>query len=611
MAALEADGVALWWDAHLGGGSAWRDTIENELNAAQCVLVVWSARSTGPEGSFVRDEANRALRRGVYLPIQIDAVEPPLGFGETQALPLIGWRGNRSDPRYTAVLAAAGEIISGKADRAPRAISELITRDRIRRRLVIGGAAGLAAAAGAGSWWALRRSPGPSQDSVAVLPFANLSGDPAQAYFSDGIAEELRGALSRIARLKVAARTSSELVRAFDAPTAAAKLGVANIITGSVRRGPGTIRVSAELIDGSSGLSRWSQSYDRAAGDALAIETGIAENVANALNIALGRAEKALLTLGGTTNAAARDAYLRGQALINKAQLESGLKEFDTAVAADPDYALAHAKRARTIAGIAAGNLGGAALRAKLAEAEAEARGAIALAPGLGIPLAILGSIQFDRQDLHGAANTLADAYRVAPGDVAVLASYAQFQSITGHHQEALAAFHRALALDPLWPGQNDVLGKILLRAGRAEEAIPMLQKNVVRIPLSQYAKYELAIALLTAGRSAEARGSVTALPADNWVRLTIEAVAAARLGDRAASDRAFADLVRLHGGDSQYQIAQVHAQRGATDPAFTALDRAWELGDTELKELKTDSLLAPLHADPRFAAWVRKIGFP
>ena len=100
VAALEADGVTLWWDAHIGGGADWRATIEAELIAARCVIVVWSKRSTGPEGRFVRDEATRALERGAYLPIKIDDVRPPLGFGETQALPLIDWNGESADPRY-------------------------------------------------------------------------------------------------------------------------------------------------------------------------------------------------------------------------------------------------------------------------------------------------------------------------------------------------------------------------------------------------------------------------------------------------------------------------------------------------------------------------------
>ncbi len=608
VAALEADGVRVWWDAHLGGGDAWRDTIEEELNAARCVIVVWSNHSTTRAGSFVRDEASRAVRRGVYLPVRIDAVDPPLGFGETQALPLIGWKGDRSDPRYAAVLAAARAVIAGTARPAHRSTAEMRARG-LDRRLVIGGGAALATAAV--GWWALHRGVGAPQDSVAVLPFDNLSGDPAQAYFSDGVTEELRSALTRIARLKVAARSSSELVRADPAPIAAAKLGVANIVTGSVQRGAATIRVTAELIDGTSGLSRWSQSYGRAIGDALAIEAEIAESVADALSIALGRAEKALLSLGGTTNAVAHDAYLRGQALIAQQKGDEALKEYDAAIAADPNYALARAERVHAIVNIAGATLGGAALRAKLTEAEAEARRAVALAPRLVAPLSILGYVLEVRLDLRGAADAYAAAYKMGPGDAAVLRAYAQFLAMIGRGAEAVPMAHSATALDPLRPSNFGFLGRVLLYASRTNEAIATLRQGIARLPDDAFARVNLGTALITRGDFAEAMKAVAALAAVDYNRLLIEGAATARLGDRAASDRALATLVRLHGDNSQYQIAEVHAQRGEPDLAFAAIARAWELADPGLEVLKTDPLLAPLRVDPRFATWLAKIGFP
>src|SRR6185295_17475852 len=92
--ALEAEGLSVWWDARVGGGEAWREAIAEQLDGAKCVIVIWSKRSTGPEGRFVRDEANHAQHRGTYLPVTIDKVQPPLGFGEMQALSLIGWKGD-------------------------------------------------------------------------------------------------------------------------------------------------------------------------------------------------------------------------------------------------------------------------------------------------------------------------------------------------------------------------------------------------------------------------------------------------------------------------------------------------------------------------------------
>ena len=101
--ALEADGYSVWWDEQIGGGTAWRHSIEVELNAAKCVIVAWSKRSVGPEGTFVQDEATRAQQRHVYVPVLIDKVHLPLGFGETQALPLASWKGSKADPHSLAV----------------------------------------------------------------------------------------------------------------------------------------------------------------------------------------------------------------------------------------------------------------------------------------------------------------------------------------------------------------------------------------------------------------------------------------------------------------------------------------------------------------------------
>ena len=123
--AIQAEGFSVWWDEQIGGGSAWRQAIETELNAAKCVIVIWSNRSVGPDGTFVQDEATRAQQRHVYVPVLIDKVHLPLGFGETQALPLTGWRGDRADPHYEAVLAAVQRNVAGKRRRKPLQVAAL------------------------------------------------------------------------------------------------------------------------------------------------------------------------------------------------------------------------------------------------------------------------------------------------------------------------------------------------------------------------------------------------------------------------------------------------------------------------------------------------------
>lgn len=312
VAALESEGFRVWWDAHIGGGSNWRQDIQEHLDSAKCVIVAWSKRSVGPEGEFVRDEASRAKRRGTYVPIRIDDVEPPLGFGEVQALSLKGWKGDRSDPRFLAVADAVRSRIAGE-ELAPLPTGSLTSR--VPRRAVLAGGAAAISMAGAGGWLLLKPDSANAR-RIAVLPFANLSGDPGQAYFSDGIAEELRSALSRIG-MEVIGRASSDAVKDLDTKAASAKLGVANILTGSVRRSPQMIRVNAQLVRGKDGVERWAQSYDRVPGDAIRIQTDIAENVARALSIALGQAGRAALMLGGTADSAAQDLVLQAEGVFH------------------------------------------------------------------------------------------------------------------------------------------------------------------------------------------------------------------------------------------------------------------------------------------------------
>ncbi|HEX8841789.1 MAG TPA: TIR domain-containing protein, partial [Sphingomicrobium sp.] len=345
--ALRADGFAVWWDEQIGGGSAWRHMIETELDTAKCVVVVWSKRSTGPDGEFVQDEAAHARHRHVYLPVTIDKVHLPLGFGETQAFSLAGWHGDRDDPRYAKVTEGIRAIIEG------RSLHHLLPKglDAVRfgrRTAVAGTAAGIAALA-IGGWALLKPRTAAAADSIAVLPFANLSGDPRQTFFSDGIAEELRNALARLAGLKVVGRISSEAVRNDDARTAARKLRVANVLTGTVRQSPSTMRISAELIDGRSGIDRWSADYDRPPGDAIMIQTDIAQNVATSLVAALGIAARAAISVGGTSIAAAQKLVIEARVIAregSQATRQHAMDLVDRAIRLDPNYADAYAQRA-------------------------------------------------------------------------------------------------------------------------------------------------------------------------------------------------------------------------------------------------------------------------
>src|SRR5215218_704246 len=153
VAALESEGFSVWWDAQIGSGANWRDEIQSHLDSAKCVIVAWSKGSVGREGNFVRDEAAHAQRRGVYLPVRLEQVQPPLGFGEVQAPSLKGWKGNPSDPRFRAIAAAVRSRVAGEKVSVP--YSDFDTPP-ISRRAVVAGGAGVAALAAVGGWILLK-----------------------------------------------------------------------------------------------------------------------------------------------------------------------------------------------------------------------------------------------------------------------------------------------------------------------------------------------------------------------------------------------------------------------------------------------------------------------
>lgn len=608
--ALQTDGLTVWWDADVGYGEAWRDTIARELDTARCVLVFWSKRSTGPAGHFVRDEAARGQRKGVYLPVRIDRVEPPLGFGETQALDLSKWDGSQSDPRYQGLLAGIHAILGREAPVATKSVRERVSR----RTLIVGSGLALAAAgAGAGGWMALRPRAAKS-DSIAVLPFANLSGDPAQAYFSDGIAEELRSALSVIAGLKVVARTSSELLRNVDAKTAASKLGVANVLTGSVRRSTSTIRVSAQLIEGVSGLERWSQSFDRPSGDVLEIQSDIAESVARALSVELAEVDRAVLTMGGTLNPEAQDLLL--QAKLRRDDSETSLNRalalLDKAIALDPTYAEAHGRRAFDLnfwSSVYA--LSAEEVRLGHADAAASARRAISLAPRMALGYAALGTIYKDQLNIGAALVALQKADALPGTDVLTQYNYALALAQSGRQTQALSLARNATSLDPLAPISGEIEAAILFYGREYEQAIAAGRRTLQIAPERVRVRSLIGNALVMLNRLGEGARVYAGIEPNDYRRLVGEAIIAARLGQRTTAMQSLAVIKRRYGDAANYQYAQINAQLGRREEAIAALDEAWSKRDPGLAGILVDPFLDPVRPDPRLSRIAARLKFP
>ena len=601
--ALQADGYSVWWDQHIGTGDEWRQTIERQLDVAKCVIVAWSKHSIGPDGHFVRDEASRSQRRHVYVPILLDSVEPPLGFGESQATSLRGWRGNRSDAKYQSILAAVRRT-AGEAGAPPPAVAK---QGIDRRAILAGGAVATAAVAGVGGWLLLKPESAGASDSIAVLPFANLSGDPAQAYFAAGIAGEIRNILTRIAGLKVAGSTSSEAVREDDAQTAAKKLGVDNILTGNVRQTPSTIRITAELIDGGTGLAKWSQNYDRAPGDVIRIQTDIAEKVTRALAVALGASARKALA-AETSNIAAQTLAFQARDLswqFTVPAFQRCLQLLDQAISLDPNYGRAYALKAFVTNNLADLTATTPAVLARgRAEALQYATTAVLKAPDLPIARSGLGFAYAQTLQVRKSLREHEIAISLPGGEPDVMRNYGYVMSSNGKPDEALRYVDEALALDPLNAGSHRAHAQVLFNARRYEEVVRYSLKLKQGSPELFNFTYLLGRALLMLGRTKEAAVAL----GDS---LTGQAFVAARSGNRKLALAKLAELRQRDGDMSNFEYAQIYAQSGDKNAAFAALDRAWEVRDDSLLGVKVNPFLDPLRSDPRYPALVKRVGFP
>ena len=608
--ALEAEGFAVWWDAHIGGGTDWREEIRQHLDAARCVIVAWSERSVGSEGRFVRDEASTAQQAGSYVPIKIDAVKPPLGFGEVQAIDFVGWKGKRASPCFVALVDAVNAHLTGDA---PVVRGVAIVQPKVSRRTVMAGGVGALAIAGVGGWALLNPGAAAASNRIAVMSFSNLSSDPEQAYFSDGIAEELRGVLSRIG-MQVIGKASCDAVKNLDIPTAAAKLGVANILTGSVRRSPDTIRVGAQLVNGKDGVEKWAQSYDRAPGDTIKIQSDIAEQVASALRIALGAAKKVALTLGGTANVEAQDLVLQviGRRDDSEAGMRRAITLLDRAIALDPNYAEAYARKAIVSALVVSYYAHSAAeTRAGLAQSAAIARQTIVMAPKLSAGHGALGLIRRNQLNLAGALAESEIACRL-PGSISgARLAYANLLSELGRPAEAGRALEETRAADPLNIDVAETKAQIDFNARRYPQAAATAAQVLVDHPQRVHLRSTLARSLSMLGRADDARRQLALLPADDVHRLLDEAVISIHAGDQAAADRSLAAMRSRFGDAALYQYAMIEAQRGNVDVAFAELEHAWDERDPGLPSLLSDPYADPLRKDPRFAAFLAKLNYP
>jgi TolB-like protein/Flp pilus assembly protein TadD len=624
VAALESAGFNVWWDGLISGGAVYSRSIDEALKGAAAVVVLWSAHSIASH--WVRDEATFGRDHSRLVPVSLDGTEPPLGFRQFQVIDLSKWRGKADAAELTAIVHAIA-IARQSPPAMPPAGAAPAPRSASRRRfLIAGGSTALAALAGTG-WLAWRdglfSSGAAAANSIVVLPFENLSGDPDRNYFSEGLAAEVRAALARNSALRVISGVSSEAFRNAndDAVSIARKLGVAFLLDGNVRLAGTTFRIAAELIDGATGFSRWTQSFDRSIDNIFAVQSEIAAAAVSALTKAMIRAgnlsganEHFTTVVGGTDNAAAYDAYLRGRALFNLAESEStdraALAHFDAAIAADPAFAAAHAARSRTLTVIANHYAEAQDTRPLYDQAIAAAETSTSIAADLADGHSALGLALFQgRLDVKAARAPYDLSYQLGQGDAPVVARYALYCAMTGRVSDAMPAMAHALDLDPLNPLVHRAMGVVLYNARRYADAIVRVAQALAMNPKMGDAHAIIGSALFLLGRDEEARDEYLA-ESSSLVGLPGIAIIEQKLGNIAAARTALAQLVAEHGASSLYQQAQVAAQWGERDGAMALLLQARTLGDSGLVYARNDPMLDPLRQMPEFIELLQHLGF-
>jgi TolB-like protein/DNA-binding winged helix-turn-helix (wHTH) protein/Flp pilus assembly protein TadD len=654
-ASLTAAGVSVWLDrSELRSGDAWDTAIRQQIRECTLFVPLISASTVArTEGYFrlewaLAEERSRMMskRRPFFVPVVLDDTQDADVPDAFQAVQWIRLPGGEATPAFVArILALLDDVLHPPTVTASHARPEgpvvtpaslpapsrpatpvVVGGGTTRRTVLLGGAGALALALGGVYAW--RRSTSArsvARNGIVVLPFRNLSGNAEQDYFADGLSAELRSSLARNRALRVIAQVSSETLRknSSDAVQIAASIGVAYLLDGSVRLGSGTFRIAAELIDGTTGFSRWSQTFDRPRDDVLAVQSEIASAVQAALVATLGAGMAATdkpdggdreHEPGGTDDVAAFDAYLRGRALYDQSDGEASdraaLEQFEAAIAHDPKFAAAHAARSRSLTVIANQYASATQTAALYAEALREARLAVELAPDFAGAHSTLAFTLFQgRLDVAAARAPYKRSRELGAGDATVLGRYALYCALTGRADDALASMRRAAELDPLNPLIHRAVGTVHYAARNYSEVLPNVRHALTLNPKLSGAHAIIGNSLFMLGRAEEARAEYR-LERHSLVRLPALAIVERKLGDAAASRAAFDELVRTLGDGALYQQAQVHAQWGEADAAIALLERARAAGDSGLIYLRTDPLLDPIRARPEVKALLQRLGF-
>jgi TolB-like protein/Tfp pilus assembly protein PilF len=638
--ALRAAGIEVWFDqSELRGGDAWDQSIRKQIKTCALFLPVISRSTHDRDEGYFRLEWKLAVDRcqlmaadkAFLLPVVIDDTRDddervPERFREVQWTRLPG---GETSPAFVERVRrllspeAAFEVEPARSASGALAIGALAPRRLVRRRLAMLYGAIAAAAALALGYFAVERLTGsklaaPLAASIAVLPLANESGEANQQYFSDGISEDLITALGQFPGLKVIGRSSAFQFRDSkeDSRSIGAKLGVAHLLEGSVRKSGDMIRVSAELIDTADGSAQWSEHYDRPYKDLFALQDEITRAVAGALKTKLlpGEHASAQSEQPPSGNLEAYNALLQGRFYYprdTEADTRKAIEFFAQATQLDPRYALAWSELSRAWIGLSGDFLEGAAAQEAYAKAREAADRALALSPNLAAAHNTRGDLlQTADLDWRGAEAEYRRALELSPNDARAKFNLGAQLATYGEMDQAIELTRQVLVTEPLRAGAYRSLATYLLGLHRLDEAEQAMNKAIELQPASGPNHAWLTIIEIQRGNAPAALEAAQQQPPGVFRDMSL--AYARQIGsNRSAADAALRTFIEKDAGGSAYQIAEVYALRNDAKATFEWLDRAWSNRDAGIHHFLYSPLFLRYKDDPRFAAFCRKVGLP
>jgi TolB-like protein/Tfp pilus assembly protein PilF len=634
--ALLAAGIEVWFDqSELRGGDAWDQMIRRQIKACAIFIPVISHQTHERREGYFRLEWNLAVDRSKLIstthaflvPVVIDDTRE-----DDEEVPEkirdVHWTRLPGGETPAAFVERIKRLLSGEAASARSAGSGVVSgaltaRTYGRQRTGAVYAAIAAAILLTVVYFGLERlrgsaSPTQGAASIAVLPLANESGDASQQYFSDGISEDLITALSQFTGLKVIGRSSAFKFRDSkeDSHSIGAKLGVAHLVEGSVRRAGDTVRVSAELIDTADGSTQWSERYDRPYKDLFSVQDDITHAVVSALRVKLLPTEHAAAQSERPPSGSleAYNAVLQARFYGERgteANLRKAIEFLTRATELDPNYAFAWSVLAVPWLNLGGQYLEGASAQDAYAKARAATDRALALAPELAVAHVARGSL-LEQADFNwrGAEAEYRRALALAPNEFRAEATFADLHATLGDIDSAIDLMRQVITHEPLRANLYALLSGYLLAVNRLDEAEQAIRRAMELQPGAEGIHWQLAAIEVQRGH---AQAALAAAHQESPGALQDSALALAlQIGpDRNAADAALETLIKKDADGSAFQVAEVYGLRNDAKSTFDWLDRAWSNRDPGISQVLWDPFILRYRNDPRFAAFCRKVGLP